>query len=616
MTKAGENTPTVIGLADLPTGAYCCNREGLISYYNARAVELWGREPRLLDPQDRYCGSSRVWRTNGKPLPLDDTPMARVLREGVTVHNEHIVIERPDGTRLLVNVNISPTLDADGAISGAINIFSQVEPFTPAIAAEGPSQGLNQLMDALGVAVYTTDAQGRILTFNQRAVELWGRTPEIGRDLWCGSWRIFTLDGEPLPLENCPMAVALHEGRSVRDVEIVVERPDGTRVNVLPLPTPLRNERGELTGAVNVLVDVTDRSRAEEKAHHLAAIVESSNDAVISKGLDGRIMTWNAAAERLFGYRASEAIGQSINLIVPEDLHDEDRDIIDKIRRGERIVDLETHRRHRSGNLVPVSLTVSPMRSAIGQIIAASTIAREIGSRKAAEDALRHALTVKDEYIGLISHELKNPITVILGYARILHRNENLLTPEDRHESFQAIAAEAEKLRDNIDHLLMISRLETRAPELVPILLSKLVPDVIQHFKDNHQRNVVLEVDDDAATALGDETLFSIVLQNLLTNADKYSPHTEDITVHINREEQGMVTVHVQDRGIGLSDDDMERLFTPFYRSPQAQEQASGLGLGLTVCLRAVEAMGGKVTATGKRGEGSDFSFCLPTHRS
>ena len=407
------------------------------------------------------------------------------------------------------------------------------------------------------------------------------------------------------------MALALREGRSIRDVEIVIERPDGTRANVLPCPTPLRNERGEITGAVNVLVDVTDRSKAEQVAHHLAAIVESSSDAVFSHEIDGRIKTWNAASERLFGYRADEVIGQPLELLVPEDLRTERQEMLRKVERGERVIDAETYRRHKNGSLVPVSLTLSPIRSASGRIVAASTIARENGDRKASEDALRHALTVKDEYIGLISHELKNPITVILGYARILHRNEDLLSKEDRHESFQAIASEAEKLRDNIDHLLMVSRLESKRPELEPISLSKLVPECIQRFTENHYRNVVLEPEGDLPTALGDETLLTIVLQNLLTNADKYSPPEEDITVRIDRTEPGWITLHVLDRGIGLDEDDMARLFTPFYRSSLAQEQAAGLGLGLTVCLRAVEAMGGQIAATGKRGEGSDFYFCL-----
>ena len=174
MTKAHENTPTFTGLADLPVAAYCCDRDGLISFYNTRAAELWGREPRLMDAEERYCGSWRLWHTNGTPLRHDETPMALALREGVTIRNQHVVIEQPNGNRVRVNVNISPTLDADGAIAGAVNVFSEVAP--EATSLRSPGEHVEQLIDALGVAVYTTDTEGRILSFNQQAVDLWGRT--------------------------------------------------------------------------------------------------------------------------------------------------------------------------------------------------------------------------------------------------------------------------------------------------------------------------------------------------------------------------------------------------------------------------------------------------------
>ena len=138
-----------------------------------------------------------------------------------------------------------------------------------------PNEFLTQrnLLDAMGVAVYTTDADGRITMFNEAAVEMWGRRPIVGEDLWCGSWKIYTTDGEYLPHDQCPMAVTLKENRPVRGVEAIAERPDGSRIFFMPFPTPLQDETGRLVGAVNVLVDVTERRMAEEKAQ--AAIRES-----------------------------------------------------------------------------------------------------------------------------------------------------------------------------------------------------------------------------------------------------------------------------------------------------------------------------------------------------
>jgi PAS domain S-box-containing protein len=154
------------------------------------------------------------------------------------------------------------------------------------------------LIDALGIPVYTTDARGRITLFNEEAVELWGRRPRIGKDSWCGSWRIYRPNGEPLPHDECQMAVALKENRPVRSVEIVVERPDGQRKTVLPYPSPLRDAEGNLVGAVNALIDVTERKKIEDAASRLAAIVESSDDAIVSKDLNGTIRSWNPGAER------------------------------------------------------------------------------------------------------------------------------------------------------------------------------------------------------------------------------------------------------------------------------------------------------------------------------
>src|SRR5260370_20882096 len=195
----------------------------------------------------------------------------------------------------------------------------------------------SELLEALPVAVYTTDAQGRITFFNQAAADLWGHRPELGSDQWCGSWRLYWPDGRPLPHDQCPMAITLKEGRTVRGMEAIAERPDGTRVNFLPYPTPLRDASGRLIGAINLLMDITGRHQAEIESARLAAIVTSSDDAIISKSLDGRITSWNAAATRIFGYQAAEIGGQSITRISPPERHDAEERTIALWPRGGRI---------------------------------------------------------------------------------------------------------------------------------------------------------------------------------------------------------------------------------------------------------------------------------------
>ncbi|HEY4330775.1 MAG TPA: PAS domain S-box protein, partial [Phycisphaerae bacterium] len=244
-----------------------------------------------------------------------------------------------------------------------------------------------EIIDTLPVAVYTTDANGMLTHFNPAAVEFSGRTPRLGTDQWCVSFKLFRPDGTPLPHDECPMAISLKEGRAVRGEEAIAERPDGTRVDFVAYPTPLFDAEGRVTGGVNMLLDVSDRKHDERARASLAAIVESSDDAIISKDLSSIITNWNRGAERLFGYTAKEAIGQSITMLMPLERLNEEPGILDRIRRRERIDHYETIRRAKDGTLLDISLSVSPISDAQGRIVGASKIARDITDRKRAEAA-------------------------------------------------------------------------------------------------------------------------------------------------------------------------------------------------------------------------------------
>jgi PAS domain S-box-containing protein len=267
-----------------------------------------------------------------------------------------------------------------------------------------------ELLEALPVAVYTTDADGRITFYNQAAADLWGHHPELGSSQWCGSWRLYWPDGRPLPHGECPMAVALKEGRQVRGLEAIAERPDGKRVRFLPYPTPLRDASGRLIGAINLLMDITDRHEAGLESARLASIVASSDDAIISKTLDGHITSWNAGATRIFGYHANEMIGQPITRIIPPELRAEENEILARLRRGEHIDHYETVRVAKDGRRIDMSLTVSPLRDKSGKVIGASKVGRDITERKQAEK-LQRVLT--DELI----HRIKNTLATVQAIA-------------------------------------------------------------------------------------------------------------------------------------------------------------------------------------------------------
>ncbi len=267
-----------------------------------------------------------------------------------------------------------------------------------------PELPCRELLDALPAAIYTTDAAGRVTYYNAAAVQLAGRTPKIGSDEWCVTWRLYRPDGTPLPHDQCPMAVALKTGRPVRGMEAIAERPDGTLVPFMPYPTPLHDASGNVIGAVNMLVDLTEYSQAEQARQLLASIVEHSDDAIVTKDLNGVIASWNPGAARLFGFTAEEVVGKSVTCLFPEDLLNEECAILERIRRGEQIEHYETVRRRKDGSLVDISLTVSPLRNAAGKITGVSKIARDISARKKAEH--ERLLALQDEERRRIANEL------------------------------------------------------------------------------------------------------------------------------------------------------------------------------------------------------------------
>lgn len=418
-------------LNSLPIGVFCCDRDGVVRHYNDRAAELWGFEPKLGDRDHLFNPAKLLFQADGKPLPATKGPMAEALAAGKPIRDRRLFIGRPNGERLLVLVNVDPLFDAEGKLAGAVNCFQDISDLARAqealknrnedlIKAEERTlrseRHFRDVLDALPAAVYTTDRRGRITYYNQACVELSGRTPTLLSDEWCVSWKLYRPDGTPLPHNECPMAVTIREKRAIRGEEAIAEQPDGGQVRFAPWPTPLFDVEGELTGAVNMLIDITARHAAEVESAHLAAIVSSSDDAIISKTMEGRIRSWNAGATRLFGYTPEEMIGQPIVKIIPPELWPEEEDIISRLRRGERIEHFETERVTKNGERVHVSLTVSPVHDKSGRVIGASKVARDITERKRAEEMRR--LLMEE-----LNHRVKNTLATVQSIANKMARS-------------------------------------------------------------------------------------------------------------------------------------------------------------------------------------------------
>jgi PAS domain S-box-containing protein len=385
-------------------------------------------------------------------------------------------------------------------------------PLTPARIKPGLPAG-EDLLQALPAAVYTTDAAGRITFYNDAAVALWGVRPELGKAEFCGSWKLYWPDGTLMRHDECPMAMALREKRAIRGMEAIAERPDGSRVTFIPYPTPLFDASGELVGGVNMLIDITGRDRddqsrktAEQSARRLAAIVESSEDAILAKDLDGIITDWNQGAERLFGYTAEETIGRSVTMLIPLERQDEEPAILARIRRGERIEHYETIRRRKDGSLIEISLTVSPVKDGNGRVVGASKIARDITERRRAEE--RQAMLLRE-----MSHRVKNLFA--LSGAVITLSTRSAKSPEDL----------AEQVRNRLGSLARAHDLTL--PDLkheqavTPTTLQALLRTVVSPYEEQGR---------DRVTAVGPEvtitghavTSLALLLHELATNAAKY----------------------------------------------------------------------------------------------
>jgi PAS domain S-box-containing protein len=316
-----------------------------------------------------------------------------------------------------------------------------------------------EAIEALPAAVYMADAQGRITFFNEAAAELWGCRPKLGESKFCGSWRLFWPDGTPLPHDDSPMAMALRCKRPIRGMEAVAERPDGTQITFLCYPTPLFDATGKLAGAVNMLVDISEHRRAEQDRQRIAAIVDSSDDAIISKDLGGIVTTWNDGAERLFGYAAGEMIGKSVTLLMPPHLADEVTNTYDQLFRGERIEHFETTRVRKDGTSVGISLSMSLVRNAQGRVVGTSAIARDITARKKAELDLAErtkqlALAESAALVGSVAYDVESGrMQISEGYAAIYgfpKGTSEIMRKEWEARVHQEDLAHLEVLRDRV----------------------------------------------------------------------------------------------------------------------------------------------------------------------
>ena len=397
---------------------------------------------------------------------------------------------------------------------------------------------------------------------------------------------------------------------------------DGRLMDIAITVSSIRDEAGTIIGISARPRDITERKRTDAVTAELAAIVDSSNDAIIGKTLEGVITTWNRGAEQVYGYTAEEMVGRNVSKLVPDERPDEVREIIaGMIAAGARTEHFETQRVCKDGRLIDVSMTVSPIRDRDGNIVGASSVARDITEHNAMAEALKAselrsvvaASRAKDEMVSLVSHELRTPLSSLLGFTELLYSRD---FPEaQRKEYLGVMLREGRRLTDLINDVLHLQRLEAGHQDLnlAPADLEALIRRAVAAAGEDVERPIEVRLSAVTPLVTVDTDAILQVLANFLTNARRYSPDGGTILVSTHLVD-GMVEIDVQDHGLGLPAAAIPKLFSTFYRVEGGDRRLiKGTGLGLAINRKIVEAHGGRVQAfSDGPGLGSRFQFTLP----
>jgi PAS domain S-box-containing protein len=481
---------------------------------------------------------------------------------------------------------------------------------------------LSDLVENALEGILKVGPDGTICGVNGAALELLGCD-----EAHCVGRRI-----EEFHIEPADAAESLRRllaGETLRNYATALQRGDGS-VRHVRIVANSHWDAGRLIHSRWFVRDVSHERLAESARAHLAAIVQSSDDAILSKTLEGIIRSWNAAAERLFGYTAEEAVGQPITLIIPAERVQEEQQILDKLRRGERIDHFETVRVAKSGRRIDVALTISPICNASGVIVGASKIVRDISEQKAseqaqqrtigelrrAEEALREADRRKDEFLAVLAHELRNPLAPI-RYAVAMARKGG--RPEAERLRAQAIIErQVEHMGRLLDDLLDVSRI-TRGTLILrrsTVDLAAVVAAAQESARpliEARDHTLAVQLPSEMLRLVADPVRLAQVLANLLVNAAKYTDPGGRIELEARRK-GGELIIAVRDNGIGISAEMMPRVFTLFAQaSPALERSEGGLGIGLALVRGLLELHGGSVSAhSGGAGQGSEFLVRLP----
>ncbi|MEP7127989.1 MAG: PAS domain S-box protein [Chitinophagales bacterium] len=456
-------------------------------------------------------------------------------------------------------------------------------------------------------AIICRDMDGFITSWNPSAERIFGYSAEEAE----GKHMSLIMPEECVEEEENYIQ-RIKKGKAVFKYESIRKRKDGSRIFTSHIIAPVKNAEDKIIGTSKIVGDISDEHAV------YAAIVNTSDDAICSKTLDGFITTWNFGAEKMFGYKKTEVLGKHINLIVPDAKIKEEISIRQKIRAGKRIPPFETVRVRKDGSKVNISLTVSPIYNQSGKLTGASIIAKDINERKQIEaqqilytEKLEELNRYRDDFIAMASHELKTPLTVIKLNLQIL---EETMRRDENLSFVKSSGKQINKLTSLIAHLLDVSRIQAGEVKLdyQTFDFKILLKEVAENLQSSNTANrIQLKGIKKDLTLFADRERIEHLMTNLVSNALKYSPDSGKIVIKSSIE-NGQLQVMVKDEGIGLPEKELEKIFERFYRVNGIPSTYSGSGVGLFICWEIVRWHGGKIWAESELGKWSKFYFNIP----
>jgi two-component system, LuxR family, sensor kinase FixL len=593
----------------------------LYQYAQVGLFETSLKDATVLACNQRYAelaGFSSVEDATGKDIlglyvnPEDRREVGRILRDKGHIENHTLKLRnRSTGKIFWVQFSARYNIEGDVAEGSIIDVTALKE---AEHALNESEYRLHRFYESGLFGVIFWNMDGKITDANDKFLSMVGYTREElveGKVDWVG-----ITPPEYAALDAQSTMELRSTGINSRPFEKEYIRKDGTRIPILIAGAVLDDERFD---GVAFVLDITERRRAEEEQARLASIVEFSDEAIIGKFLEGTITSWNAGAERTYGYTAQEIIGRNISVLVPPDHPDDTGTILEHIRHGEPVIRYETVRRKKDGDPIDVILTVSPVRDALNRVIGASTIAHDISDRKKAEaqrEALIRELEQKnaelERFTYTASHDLKSPLITIKGFAGLLEGDVDSSDQLQLKKDILRIIEAADFMQVMLNDLLELSRIGRIAKAPQKIGFGTIAREAVDLLAGPlAERNVRVVIAPDLPVVNVDRDRIREVMINLLENAVKFMGDRQEPEIRIGVDMTGKVPVFfVQDNGIGINPRYLERIFNLFERLDTATH---GTGIGLTIARRIIEVHGGKIWAESEgMGKGTTFRFTLP----